>query len=65
MDSVVEAIVRRLDEKFPDKEVLTQADVSRFTGLTRGCVRRRYGVMRDKYIDKITFAMKLVGGKDE
>lgn len=38
--------VERLDEKFPDKEILTQKDCVTFLGLDKRTVKSRYGISK-------------------
>lgn len=41
--------LQRLDERFPDKEILTVSDVAAWTGLDRRTVTRLYG---DRFMGK-------------
>lgn len=36
--------LERLDEKFPDKEVLTQKDCAEFLGKNKKTIKARYGI---------------------
>lgn len=48
----------RLDEKFPDKEVIQQKECAEFLGLDPRTVKKRYGI--DKLgINKMQFARLL------
>ena len=48
----------RIDESFPNREILSQKDCAEFLGLDRKTVKRRYGVSRDG-ITKVQFARLL------
>lgn len=37
----------RLDEKFPDKEIIQQKECAEFLGLDKRTVKKKYGVSRD------------------
>ncbi len=37
----------RLDEKFPDKEIIQQKECAEFLGLDPRTVKKKYGVSRD------------------
>ncbi len=52
--------LERLDERFPDKELLTQLDVAKYTGLCRQTVSKRYPFDKTtKRISKIVLAREL------
>lgn len=48
----------RLDEKFPDKEIIQQKECAEFLGLDKRTVKKKYGVSRDG-ISKVKFARLL------
>lgn len=48
----------RLDEKFPDKEIIQQKECAEFLGLDKRTVKKKYGVSRDG-ISKIKLARLL------
>lgn len=50
--------VVRLDEKFPDKEILTQRDCAEFLGKDKRTVKSRYGIDKDG-ISKLKLARLL------
>ena len=50
--------VERLDEKFPDKEILTQHDCSNFLGKDKRTIKNRYGIGKDG-ISKLKLARLL------
>ena len=53
----------RLDEKFPDKELLTKADVVEFLGISTATMTRRskdYGfTSKSNYVSKVKLARAL------
>lgn len=52
--------LERLDERFPDKEMLTAVDVSLYTGLCRQTVKKRYSFDKStKRISKVVLAREL------
>ena len=55
----VEAIVKRLDEMFPDKNLLNVTDIAKYTGLSRKPVQKLIGLTGRDYIDKVSLAIKL------
>lgn len=48
----------RLDEKFPDKEIIQQKECAEFLGLDKRTVKKKYGVSRDG-ISKVKLARLL------
>lgn len=50
--------VERLDERFPDKEILTQRDCVDFLGLNVKTVKSRYNITKDG-ISKLKLARLL------
>lgn len=38
--------VERLDERFPDKEILTQRDCVEFLGIDKRTIKSRYGIAK-------------------
>ena len=50
--------VERLDERFPDKEILTQRDCVDFLGLNVKTVKNRYNITKDG-ISKLKLARLL------
>lgn len=57
----VNAIVAKLDEMFPERNLLNMTDISKYTGLSLPTIKRKYGLSRGNYIDKHVLAMKLAG----
>ncbi len=57
----VNAIIVKLDEMFPKKNLLCCKDIAEYTGLSMPTVKKRYGLSRGVYIDKRVLAMKLAG----
>ena len=57
----IEAIVQKLDEMFPEKNLLNIKDISIYTGLSMPTVKRKFGLSRGNYLDKRVLAMKLAG----
>ena len=51
----------RLNEVFPDRDVLNLTDISRFTGMTPRTVRRNYP-FSGKYISKADFSRLMYKG---
>lgn len=50
--------LERLDEKFPDKEIITQKECAAFLGLAPRTVKKRYQIGKDG-ISKIKLARLL------
>ena len=46
--------LERLDNAFPDKELLTQTECAKYLGVSNKTVKRRYGIGRD--VTKVAFA---------
>ena len=52
--------LERLDEKFPNRELLTQLEVAKYTGLCRQTVKKRYPFDKNtKRISKVVLAREL------
>lgn len=49
----------RIDQAFPDKELLTITDIARFEGSDRGTVRKRYRFNAFKMITKADWARQV------
>lgn len=48
----------RLDEEFPDRELLRKGDVSKYTGMSYAKVRNAF-TFKGNYISKVTLAREL------
>lgn len=57
-----EIIREELNKAFPQKNLLNQTDVARYTGLSRQTVKKFYGVGNGVVIHKTTLANMLAGG---
>ena len=51
--------LERLNEKFPDKELLSRCDVADFLGIHRTTVARWFNFSVHGYISKVTLARAL------
>lgn len=60
--TTAEIILKRLDEMFPGKSLLTKQDIMTYTGWTYPTINKRLGLSKKKCIDKATFATLLAGG---
>lgn len=63
-----ETILRRLDEMFPQKNLLSAADITRYTGLSIHTTLKMFGLSRGTWIDKAVLADKLcenISSKEE
>ena len=60
--NTTEIILRRLDEMFPDKALLSKKDVSQYTGLSYPTIAKKFGLVGHGMIDKVLFAQKLSEG---
>ena len=55
----INAIVAKLDEMYPGKNLLNIKDISEYTGLSRPAVKKMFGLARGIYLDKIVVATTL------
>ena len=51
--------LERLDEAFPDREMLTVTDVSKFTGVCRRVAKSWFSFNQYNYISKATLAREM------
>lgn len=60
----VEAVEKKLDEMFPQKNLLNVTDVAKYTGLSLPYCKKYFNVNKNRLIDKAELARKIVGGKE-
>lgn len=51
-------LLERLNEFFPDKNILTKSDVRRYTGLDRSTIAKRYAIGKNG-IEKTQLALRM------
>ena len=52
-------IMERLDEMFPDRNMLSNADIQRYTGWDYRTIRKKFGIYERQRIDKVVLAQRL------
>ena len=57
--SEAKVIEAKLDNMFPEKNLLNSTDIQRYTGLSWSAVKRMFGLKRGHYIDKTVLSIRL------